>query len=73
MIRIRTQKKVLYNLGNIFKMNTFSTVLPRAVFRTQKSMAHYFAGYSFVVIVLDRFFSFGSQKKRLLVALDSNH
>ena len=73
MIRIRTHKKVLYNLGNIFKMNTFSTVLPRAVFRTQKSMAHYFARYSFVVIVLDRFFSFGSQKKRLLVALDSNH
>ena len=33
---------------------------------------HYFAGQSFVVIVLDKFFSFGSQKKWLLVALDSN-
>ena len=34
MIRIKTQK-VLRNLGNIFKMNTFLTVSPRAVFRTQ--------------------------------------
>ena len=34
MIRIKTQK-VLHNLGNIFKMNTFLTVSPRTVFRTQ--------------------------------------
>ena len=34
MIRIKMQK-VLHNLGNIFKMNSFLTVLARAVFRTQ--------------------------------------
>ena len=34
MIGIKTQN-VLDNFGNIFKMNTFLTVLPRAVFRTQ--------------------------------------
>ena len=35
--------------------------------------SHYFAGQSFVVIVFDEFFSFGSQKKKwLLVTLDSN-
>ena len=37
MIRIKTQK-VLYNLGKIFKMNTFLTVSPRAVFRTQSKV-----------------------------------
>ena len=34
MIRINT-RKVLHNLRNIFKMNTFLTVLSRAIFRTQ--------------------------------------
>ena len=37
MIRIKTQK-VLYNLGKIFKMNTFLSVSPRAVFRTQSKV-----------------------------------
>ena len=37
-MRIKTHKKVLYNLGNIFKMNTFLTVLPRFVFRTQSKV-----------------------------------
>ena len=31
-------KKVLHKLGNIFKMNTFLTVSPRAVFRTQSKV-----------------------------------
>ena len=35
MIRIKTHKKVLHNFGNIFKMNTFLIVSPRAIFRTQ--------------------------------------
>ena len=35
-------------------------------------LSHSFAGQSFVVIVLDKFFSSGSQKKWLLVALNSN-
>ena len=30
MIRIKTQKKVLRNFRNIFKMNTFLTESPRA-------------------------------------------
>ena len=38
MMRIKTHKKVLHNLGNIFKMNTFLTVLPRTVFRTQSKV-----------------------------------
>ena len=43
MIRIKTQKKfyitwVLHNLGNIFKINTFLTVSPRAVFGTQSKV-----------------------------------
>ena len=37
MIGIKSQK-VLHNLGNIFKMNTFLAVLPRAVFRTQSEV-----------------------------------
>ena len=37
MIRLKTQK-VFRNLGNIFKMNTFLTVLPKAVFRTQSKV-----------------------------------
>ena len=37
MTRIKTQK-VLYNFGNGFKMNTFLTVLPRAVFRIQSKV-----------------------------------
>ena len=37
MIRIKTQN-VLHNFGNIFKMNTFLTVLPRTVFRTQSKV-----------------------------------
>ena len=37
MIRMKTQK-ALHNWGHIFKMNTFLTVLPRAVFRTQSKV-----------------------------------
>ena len=37
MIRIKTQK-VLRNLGNTFKMNTFLTISPRAVFRIQSKV-----------------------------------
>ena len=37
MIKKKTQK-VLYNLGNIFEMNTFLTVSPRAVFRTRSEV-----------------------------------
>ena len=37
MVRIKAQK-VLHNLGNIFKLNTFLTVLPRALFRTQSKI-----------------------------------
>ena len=49
MIRIKTQK-VLHNLGNIFKMNTFLTVLPRAAFRTQSKV---YGGTFFAKIVND--------------------
>ena len=35
MLRIKT---VLYNSGNIFKMNTFLTLSPRAVFRSQSKV-----------------------------------
>ena len=36
---IRTQaQKVLYNLRNIFKMNTFLTVSPWTVFRTRSKV-----------------------------------
>ena len=38
MIRIKTHKKVLQNLGNIFKMNTSLTVSPRAVFNVQSKV-----------------------------------
>ena len=38
MIRIETHKKVLHNLGNILKMITFLTVLPRTMFRTQSKV-----------------------------------
>ena len=48
MIRIKTHKKVLHNLGNIFKMNTFSTVSPRTVFRTQSKV---YGGASFAKLV----------------------
>ena len=41
-------KKVLRNLGNILKMNTFLTVLPRAVFRTQSKV---YGGTFFAKIV----------------------
>ena len=34
--------------------------------------SHFFAGESFLVVVLDKFFSFGRQKKWSLVALYSN-
>ena len=34
----KVKKKVLHNLGNIFKMNTFLTVSPRAVFTTQSKV-----------------------------------
>ena len=37
MIKVKIQK-VLHNLGNIFKMNTFLTVSLRAVFRTQSEV-----------------------------------
>ena len=37
MIGIKSQK-VLHNLGNIFKMNAFLAVLPRAVFRIQSKV-----------------------------------
>ena len=43
MIRINT-RKVLHNLRNIFKMNTFLTVLPRAILElNQKPMVESFA------------------------------
>ena len=41
-------KKVLHNLGNIFKMNTFLTVWPRAVFRTHSKV---YGGAFFVKLV----------------------
>ena len=37
MIKIKTEK-VLHNLGNIFKMNTFLIISSRAVFRTQSKV-----------------------------------
>ena len=37
MIRIKTEN-VLDNLGNIFKMNTFLTVSPRTLFRTESKV-----------------------------------
>ena len=50
MIRVRTEKKVLCNLGNIFKMNTSLTVLPRAVFKTQSKV---YGGTFFAKVVND--------------------
>ena len=47
MIRMKTQR-VLHNLGNVFKMNTFLTLMPRAVFRTQSKV---YAGVFFAKIV----------------------
>ena len=47
MIRIKTQN-VLHNFGNIFKMNTLFTVLPRTVFRTKSKC---YGGASFAKIV----------------------
>ena len=49
MIRINTQK-VLHNLGNIFKMNTFLALSPRAVFRAQSKV---YVGAFFAKIVND--------------------
>ena len=42
----RHTKKVLHNLGNIFKMNTFSAVSPK--FRTQSKV---YGGTSFAKLV----------------------
>ena len=44
----KNTKKVLHNLGNILKMNTFLTVSPRAVFRTQSKV---YGGTFFAKIV----------------------
>ena len=51
MIRIKTRKKVLHNLGSIFKMNIFLTVPPRAVFRTQPKVY----GGAFFAKIIDNF------------------
>ena len=46
MIRIKTQK-VLHNLENIFKMSTFLTTSPRALYRIQlKVYGEAFGKYS---------------------------
>ena len=50
MIRIKTHKKVLHDFGNIFKMNTFLIVSPRAVFKTQSKV---YGGAFFVKLVND--------------------
>ena len=47
---MRTHKTFLHNLGNIYEMNTFLTVSPRAVFRTQSKV---YDGAFFAKIVND--------------------